>query len=410
MGRSASPHASQALSFLAPKCGNSTLALRILFVLLLLAVLHEQHYFSLYRRELAAKYSSTKFDTPDSSLWRTQTADPGLPHRMLAHRKEWKILGAGWEGSTFVYNGSVIKTFTPGQSPFRNCALGHPSERWPTEIPASLEIGGIWRPENELDSSSNQALPGFLPVQAHFMAASSPNSPSEWHLVTPLLPGGNLNNLAKRLHKHQSTRHFRQLDSQFRPAFHQILYSLQALHERGFCHDDIKPANVFLRNDTEWLLGDLGNVREKDHPYHSSRLWVQDNRQLSDCRSNDVFRALKSYLSFIRAASSDQDAFDAAFFEDKKPLSKLFWRSFASASSLSAARLRRESDIYDPEEPAEEEDNGYFGSASSLSFSFLGRRRARVYAVEKMLETKFSERRARWAGLTWFLGVPVEKC
>lgn len=406
MGRPASPHASQALSFLAPRCGNSTLAIRILFVLLLFAVLHEQHYFSLYRRELAAKYSPTKFGTPDSSLWRAQITDASLPQRLMAHRKEWKVLGAGWEGSTNIFNGSVIKTFTPGQSPFRNCASGHPSERWPTEIPASLELGGVCRPENNSYLSSS-GIPGFLPVQAHFVAASSPNSPPEWHLVTPLLPGGNLNDLARRTRKQHSPRSFRDLDSQYRLAFHQILRALQSLHERGFCHDDIKPANVFLRNDTEWLLGDLGNVRQIDHPYHSSRLWVKDNRQLSDCRSNDVFRALKSYLSFIRAASSDQDAFDAAFFDNKEPLSKLFWRSFAGASSLSATRLRRESDMYDPEQPAEEE---VVDSHTPLGFSFLGRRRARAYAVKRMLETKFSERRARWAGMTWVFGVPVEQC
>ena len=416
MGRSLDisiPHPSRARQLFPPRWRFSNLSIRILLILMLLALLHEQHLFLLYRSELRAKYSRTEFETGDASLWRTAFADSELPRNLLANRNQWQVLGSGWEGKTFAFNGSVIKTFTPGQSPFRNCPLDHPEVRWPTEIPASLELGGFWE-QDDVSLSNDSAvthkpISGFLPVMAHFKASASPKAAAEWHLVTPLLPGGNLNNLAKSLRAQGTLTDFREVDKVYRPAFNRLLRTMESLHRRGFCHDDVKPSNVFVKDDTQWVLGDLGNVRHVSHPYHTSRLWIKDNSQLADCRANDAVRALKSYLQFIRAATPDRGEFDAAFFSGTETVSRLFWRSLEDAAFLSAAELRGLSLEEDPELPAYEETSRDTCSTPISSF-FVGRRRALSRAVDAALQTKFSERAARWAALTWIFGVPVEEC
>lgn len=81
----------------------------------------------------------------------------------------------------------------------------------------------------------------------------------------------------------------------------------------------------------------MGNLRQDFHPYHSKLLW-RENRQLADCRANDVICALKSYLRFVCDANTDDDAFNIEFFKGKQPLSWLFW-SVAAPLHLSAAQL-----------------------------------------------------------------------
>jgi serine/threonine protein kinase len=252
-------------------------------------------------------------------------------------------------------------------------------------------------------------MSGFLPVKAFFMADPSGQARPEWHLITPFLSGGNLNDLAKRLRGHHPYKHFHEVDSAYRPAFNNLLRVLESLHSRGFCHDDIKPSNIFLQSDTNWILGDLGNVRQIDHLYHSSRLWVQDNSQLADCRANDSLRALKSYLQFIRAASDDFEAFEGEIFAGRETLSRLFWWAIADASSMGAAELRIRSEIEDPRQTSSQRST--VGVHTKPYYSFLlGKRKSLSIAVDQALRTSFSERAARWAAMSWLFGIPVERC
>ncbi|KAH7122423.1 hypothetical protein B0J11DRAFT_551059 [Dendryphion nanum] len=374
----------------------------MVFIILLIFLFHQQHLYFVYRQALFEKFAPTLFPNSAFSSSATFFGDIKLQQHLLANRAAWEALGTGKEGTTYKFNGSVIKTFTPGLSPFRNCMQNHSNQRWPTEIPVSIEFGG--------SGPSNGTFSGFLPVNTYFMEESSSNP--QWYLVTPLVGGGNTVNLARRLRSQHPYKHFREIDSAYRPAFDKLLRTLERLHSHGYCHDDIKPANIFVNDDTEWILGDLGNVREVNHQYHTSRIW-HDNHQLHNCRANDVFRVLKLYLAFIRAASNDRDAFDRSFFEGQEPLSRLFWWTAADVPRITADELRIRSTVDGPTQlPHSYSNVEVFQPRPPNIFlaTFWSRKRRLAYAVTQTLKTKNPDEYAKIWAFTWLFGIPVPSC
>lgn len=389
---------------------------RVLLVIVLICVLQQQRLQFIYRNALREKYSPTRFASDIEQTPYSQPSDDvntSFRDELLASQHDWKILGSGCEGTTYSYNDVVIKTFIPSQSPFRNCIPDRAKTRWPTEIPASLHFGNHMSDENTNHSSvSSGATPeGFLPVKAYFLANSSTSLP-EWHLVTPLLRQGNLDNLARRIREDDEPRSFRELDAQYRATFHQLLQILGNMHRAGFCHDDIKPNNVFIDDNSQWVLGDLGNLRHVSHPYHSSRIWT-DNRQILDCRANDAIRALKSYLQFLRAAATDTDTFDAELFLRKESFSELFWDVIARSTVMSADALRQESSAQNlsqrPYAGVDIIDEHPISGGMARVFSF-GRRRTLSKRVDRVLRISNSELTARRMAMTWIFGMPQSEC
>jgi serine/threonine protein kinase len=340
---------------------------RSVLIILFLLFCEQQHLFYSYRQALSAKYAATHFNTvPDyrpSQSRQAQNPVKEFRDTLVAGRQDWRVLGSGWEGTIYTYGQSVIKTFNTARSPLRNCVDRESNVRWPSEIPASLHFGSP--KTSTLANHRNYTPLAFLPVQAYFQVAPSSFSPPEWHLVTPFLPGGNLEALSKRIRSTQNATSFRELDLRYRSSFNRLLESLDSMHREGYCHDDVKPNNIFIDDGTvlgqqdacnttaregeaiisphnctmNWILGDLGNVRHVGHPYHTSRIW-RENHQLHDCRANDAVRALKTYLQFLRAAAADAEVFDAEFFEQREPLSVLFWSITTKSLTMSASQLR----------------------------------------------------------------------
>ena len=376
---------------------------RLVFICCIFSLLKQQYYFFIYREALAAKYSPTLFISraveEDNQSWLPDEESAHFQDRFLANRAIWVKLGEGWEGKTFMYQDSAIKTFTPGQSPFRNCAKGTANEAWPTEIPASLLLGGT-----ERNATSSQG--GFLPVRAYFMAASV--STAEWHLVTPLLKGGSLKELGTRERRLQ--KNYQDIDAYYRASFERLLHNMQRLHEAGYCHDDIKPDNIFVAKNANWVLGDLGNVRHVSHPYHTSRLW-KENRQLEDCRANDVSRAMKSYVRFVRDSATDVHTFNAEFLQGIGPLNRLFLWVQRNASNLTSVNLLIQSTIERPQQHV------HIGTDTKHTLSvrsrprcswFFGRWRCQ-HVVKQALQTRMDEKTARWWAMTWIFGVPTSQ-
>ena len=172
-------------------------------------------------------------------------------------------LGKGMEGSAALYvdvvTGEVVvvKTYT---GLIRNGIPAHLagdfaglSLQWPVEIEAGLLIGS-WMNGNESS---------FVPVRDYFIPKSGSLKP-HWAMATPFIEAGTLMDLATATNVHERTP--QKLDKVFRHVFNTILENLRPLHAVGYCHDDIKPDNIFIASTAHWLLGDLGNVRHFDHP------------------------------------------------------------------------------------------------------------------------------------------------
>lgn len=432
MGRFNSPRRSRILVYHSPR---TSLLVKVLLLISCIITFQFTRLHFIYQAAIEAKYTPTDFG--DANVDFTISDDQlRARQRLLAARSEWQQLGSGCEGTTFTYDDHVIKTFNPSK-PLRNCipaeqsarwtsSLGRQSARWPSEIPASILLAGR--------EEAAAADTGFVPVTDFFLASAEYDATPHWHLVSPLVPNGNLFNLARRLHSDGSSPpDFRTLDERFRPAFHTALETLQKLHDAGFCHDDIKPENIFIGPDptTDWLLGDLGNLRHLNHPYHTSRIW-QINAQLPECRANDAFRLVKTHLAFLRAASATtpyhpyqeepepepetatQNTFNKALFAGKEPWSRLYWLAHNAGPHLSASNLLAWSRVDEPASAPAHYVSKFERAAPGLWNPFLrlwkGRTAVVKEAVDEALAMKLGEKWGRWfAGSDWF-GVPVADC
>lgn len=185
-----------------------------------------------------------------------------------------KSLASGKEGQANLYidkqDGStvVVKTFNVIARNHLPVAIAHNfvnyTTTWPAEIEASLLLG-----KDDGDS-------GYVPVVDYFILQMP--SGWTWALVTPFIARGTLANLAADENDSEPRRTADELDVSYRPTFEAMLHQLHTLHESGYCHDDIKPDNTFVRHPKHWLLGDLGNVRHINHPWHSTRSWIRQNQ------------------------------------------------------------------------------------------------------------------------------------
>lgn len=263
-----------------------------------------------------------------------------------------KQLSTGHEGATAIYydirreEDVVIKTFTNKYRPLRNFlptpllkVFGANIERWPTEVPATLLMGGLeygsyWsRSSGASGTSGSKPLHDFLPVYDYFVTRKEQERHGQWHLVTPLVHNGTLLQLATRIR----TAHINStniiisvsaLHATFQATFNHVLNMLSTLHSHGLCHDDVKPSNIFVIDDEHWVLADLGAVREIQHPLHRSIHW-HHLQQWPDCRQNDIRRAIKVYLSLLRDASTEADgstrAFDEQFMAGRASWASMYW-------------------------------------------------------------------------------------
>ncbi|KAL2758972.1 hypothetical protein ACRALDRAFT_1062057 [Sodiomyces alcalophilus JCM 7366] len=446
----------------------SRLASRLLALVGFVALFHVVDLHMRFRHALRAKYLPTRFahlSAQDDALlsrpgWYHGNGPSQQPENidrvmLLANRQDWRRLGGGREGEVFVYNGSVIKIYNDGTSPFRNCFPGDATTSlpWPTEIPATLLLGGFHGYQGADEDSTSMLRLGFMPVRDYFLASvpgrdGEPTSP-KWHLVTPFLSSGTLETLASTIRRQGEVmsesnsfppRSYRQVDEMYRPAFEGLLTALERMHEqRQLCHDDIKPENIFVASDPtqqegrppRWILADLGNARHPDHAYHrTSALWTADTSQLRNCRANDAVRLVKSYAAFVRAACADRADFDADFAEGVGPLSRMYWAVMAKmldrenrvdrdsggvSAAQAAASLSRfyspSSDAGDGRWPQQERAKGGQWFPGSVLRTLAGFEEGALrLEVSRALRVGASERMGTVFGLSPLLGVPVSGC
>ncbi|KAF2843795.1 hypothetical protein M501DRAFT_906888, partial [Patellaria atrata CBS 101060] len=249
-----------------------------------------------------------------------------------------EFLGVGCEGSTALYQDTylgktvVIKRYKNVQrNQLSNSMIEifqGQAHDWPPEIPAMLLFGNVNDAIPENPTGSDTGHLGFLPVLDYFLVNRDRNRKTspKWHLVSPYISNGTLKNLARRIYEEQLSEDqgLRTLDASLRPVFNNLLARVSTLHDKGYCHNDIKPSNILAHSLTDWILGDLGNVRQIHHPFYATNLWKKKN-QWSDCRANDIRRALKTYLWVLRAGTTNKQMFDEAFYAESEPWSRMYW-------------------------------------------------------------------------------------
>lgn len=368
-------------------------------VIVLLATLLFIHVHASNRKLLLAKFSPTIFKSSDLGNARpvlTQEGrGKGTGAEIVGRRQEWKYLGGGREGDVFAHDSLAIKVYDEGRSPSRNCVPGT-SDRWPTEIPATLLVG------------NGSAAESFVPVVDYFF--SGDGDEGRWHLVTPFYEDGTLENLAGRLRERNLSA--REVDAAYRPSLMRLLDALEELHDiHGLCHGDVKPENIFIGPDfpgdggvsaANWLVSDLGNARHVEHPYHSSALW-EGNAQLGDCRANDVLRLLKSYMWFLRSATGGGLVFDKAFVRGGEAWSCMYWRAAGALRTGMTAGVR--GTVEPGSEAASERECEAGGPVPA------GRYRGSLEgAVTEELGLGLGDKWARFWGLAAVRSIPTMEC
>ncbi|KAF4983447.1 hypothetical protein FZEAL_1176 [Fusarium zealandicum] len=409
---------------------------------LILGVFHWVSIFRTHRKALLDKFSPTIFthlttrdkDALASTSWRwdqlpaDRVVETSSYSRsdIWASRHDWRPLGSGSEGEAFVYNGTVIKVYKTKRFPFRNCVPeARPELRWPTEITASLLLGGM------VDDEDVGIDANFLPVTDYFLSPPTEYTPPRWHFLTPFLPSGNLVKLAAHLRRSEHAYSADDLDVLYRPSLERLLEALDQMHnQHELCHDDVKPDNIFLsggKSLTEpgatldatkkWILADLGNVREPGHAYHSSILWSRLNNNIPDCRVNDVSRLLKSYMVFLRTAVDDAAAFDVQFFSGHEPWARLYWSlvdAIDEKKFVSATSTQQLSKQFGPSQQQYEDTAAWNrdppGVRNPVTRLLLSREQVVVQGVTNALKISAADSAARNWGMTLLFGVPVENC
>lgn len=245
---------------------------------------------------------------------------------------------------------------------------------WPTEIEASLIFGGLhssnpgWTVMNASSSGGDDNVIGrpygetygILPAIDYFVGLRKGDSLAltstgreaalrkheqqyrlPWYLVMPLA-GKSLEDLAEEMRRNNTLGQdevdgpsalITDIDKKYRPGFDGALVALGRLHSEGYCHDDMKIDNVFTgkRRNEQFILGDLGNVRQVNHPYHQTVDFTGRNHW-KDCRADDVRRLLMSYLYFLREVSIRNDGMGSTVFDyefqyvRRAPWARLYWR------------------------------------------------------------------------------------
>lgn len=194
--------------------------------------------------------------------------------------------------------------------------------KWPCDINATLR-----RYNNDSSSLTGEDLTTHA-IDAFYVPSNSTDKsrPLLWKMVLPLY-GGALDSPTEALsYLNMSTT---AIDFLYRPRYRTVFEGLARMHttqdpllnNTGFCHDDIKIDNLFLRNGLhEIILGDLGQTRTLDDKFHNG--WV-------DCRLVDAHRAWKTYLVLIRDASMrgrGPSEFDAQFVTRTTEWAAAYWR------------------------------------------------------------------------------------
>lgn len=193
----------------------------------------------------------------------------------------WEVVGSlGKGGQSEVYKVRSPARSSERKESLRNISLGlHPTveaER------LALSVWNFARPDavSELGALKRYKISGDEPEAVERLRnevaalgqgrAGLPkllaSSVEEQWIVTELFSDGSLERRISE-YKGNATRAL--------SAFRSLAVTVAALHKSGYIHRDIKPHNIFLRTDSELVLGDFGIVYV---PAHTDRVTITNER------------------------------------------------------------------------------------------------------------------------------------
>ena len=104
--------------------------------------------------------------------------------------------------------------------------------------------------EREATVTAGLVSPSLLPTLLHFQRDNT------YYIVVPHY---RLGDVAKALAMTPPTAHIS--IGSLRQRTREVLVAVQILHANGIVHGDIKPHNIFIADDSSWVLGDFGSAK-----------------------------------------------------------------------------------------------------------------------------------------------------
>ncbi|KAF8544573.1 hypothetical protein BDD12DRAFT_872815 [Trichophaea hybrida] len=300
------------------------------------------------------------------------------PEYVYSHR-----LGRGFEGQADIYTSRttdqsvVIKTFfsftreeyIPKKVAVRLLRDYNITEkRWPVDISATLRRYNAKSPM--ADDLTVHPIDVFYVPRPEIELGPRERAPLPWRMVLPLYNSGSLDFAQAALAYLNLTT--TEIDFLYRPRYKTVFEALGRMHTTmelesnatGFCHDDIKIDNLFLRNEAhEIMVGDMGQSRPLSHAYHKK--WY-------DCRLVDAHRAWKTYLVLLRGASDRSNGtseFDEQFMSQTTEWAAAYWNWMEDELILPEHMFPKFETLEGEEE--EDEDEGEMNTGNS-TYRFWG--------------------------------------
>lgn len=326
------------------------------------------------------------------------------PEYVYSHK-----LGRGYEGQADIYTSKstnqtvVIKTFFPWtreeDMPKEIAArlqrdYNITEKKWPVDITATLRRYNA--KSSMADDLTVHPIDVFYVPRTEKELGPKERPPLPWRMVLPLYSSGSLDSAAAALAYLNLTT--ADIDFLYRPRYKTIFEALGRMHTTvepesnatGFCHDDIKLDNLFLRNEAhEIMVGDMGQTRSLSHSYHKK--WY-------DCRLVDAHRAWKTYLVLLRNSSARNNGtseFDEELMAQTTDWADAYWNWLESDLTLPQHMVPELDDMEEEEEEegagAGNSTHGFWNTTPKGTINFPVYREGRIEKVAMGREEAFRE-------------------